>query len=80
MEYSEKNYNLEMELRRVLNSFCEENKSNTPDWILAGYVLDCLDAFNRAVNERERYYGRGNFSLAAIVDSDIVSKDDPKHD
>jgi hypothetical protein len=80
MDYSEKNYNLEMELRRVLNSFCQENESNTPDWILAVYVLDCLDAFNRAVNDRERYYGRGNFSLAAIVDSDIVSKDDPKHD
>jgi hypothetical protein len=42
----------------LLNEYSEENRSNTPDWILAWYMLTCLDAFNRAVREREAWFGR----------------------
>lgn len=49
------------ELTRLLNSKCQENASNTPDFILANFMLASLEAFNAAVRERERWYGRKTF-------------------
>ena len=46
----------ESELGKLINSYCIENASDTPDFILAGYMLDCLDAFNTACNKRTRWY------------------------
>lgn len=46
------------DLRALLNRYCVENESNTPDFILATYIQDCLDAYKRAVNHRERWHGR----------------------
>ena len=48
---------LKADLARVLNSHCAENGSNTPDFVLANYVLDCLRAFELATNQREHWYG-----------------------
>ena len=50
--------NLEKELTQLLNRFSLENGSNTPDFILAQYLLACLDAWNIAVHQREVWYGR----------------------
>jgi hypothetical protein len=52
------NASLEQNLTEVLNSFCEENKSNTPDFVLAKFLLGCLDSFHLASNLREQWYGR----------------------
>lgn len=49
---------LEHELASALNRFSAENASNTPDWILAQYLLGCLTAWNTAVQQRETWYGR----------------------
>lgn len=46
------------ELEELLNRRCKENESNTPDFILAQYLVHCLNAFNLAVNNREFYYNR----------------------
>lgn len=46
------------ELQELLNRHSKENTSNTPDYILRRYLTDCLDAFDRAVNDREDHYGR----------------------
>lgn len=46
-------------LEQLINEFSEENGSDTPDFILANYLIDCLDAFDNAVNHREVWYGRG---------------------
>ena len=48
----------ERELRALLNTQSMENASDTPDFLLASYLVDCLNAFNRAVNAREAWYGR----------------------
>ena len=37
-----------------------ENDSNTPDFILAEYLCECLERFNSGIRERERWYGRVN--------------------
>lgn len=46
------------ELASVLNRFSMENASDTPDFLLADYLIDCLRALDTAVRARERYYGR----------------------
>lgn len=48
----------EKELKALINQMSLENGSDTPDWILAEYLADCLEAFNRALHCRENYYGR----------------------
>jgi hypothetical protein len=46
------------ELDNLVNRLSMENCSNTPDFILASYLVQCLEAFDAAVNSRETYYGR----------------------
>jgi len=46
------------ELIEVLNKHSKENGSNTPDFILAEYLIDCLKAFDKTLKLRESWYGR----------------------
>lgn len=48
----------DQELESLLNRHSIENDSNTPDFILAQYLLACLDAYNTALINRARWYGR----------------------
>lgn len=45
------------EIRAALNRHSAENVSNTPDFILAEYLLNCLNAFDAASKRREQWYG-----------------------
>lgn len=45
------------EIEAVLNKYSAENGSNTPDFILAEYLMACLKAFETASNAREQWYG-----------------------
>lgn len=42
----------EKDLKALLNTHSMENASNTQDWVLAHYLVACLDAFNQAQNSR----------------------------
>jgi len=42
-------------LQALINSYSIENGSNTPDYILAKYLMQCLDAFDMCTRERERF-------------------------
>ena len=44
-------------LTHLINRACLENVSNTPDFILAEYLCDCLEAFDKAVRARDKWYG-----------------------
>lgn len=46
------------ELTKLINRYSQENNSGTPDFVLAQYIQNSLNAFNLAVNEREKWYGR----------------------
>lgn len=48
---------LEERLKELLNSENREQDSDTPDFILAEYMMACLDAFELANNKREVWYG-----------------------
>lgn len=45
-----------LELTSLLNRYCCENESNTPDFILSAYLIACLNAFNNSVNSRSNWY------------------------
>ncbi|HEX8108517.1 MAG TPA: hypothetical protein VF516_12375 [Kofleriaceae bacterium] len=47
---------LARELARMLNRASRENASNTPDFILAAYMLDALEAGERLIRRRDRWY------------------------
>ena len=46
------------ELASLLNKYSRENRSNTPDFILANYLTECLKTFDSITNQREKFYGR----------------------
>lgn len=45
------------EVADLLNRHSRENRSNTPDYLLAHFLMASLDAFERTVNDRDRWYG-----------------------
>lgn len=45
---------LKNELTSLLNSYSVERGSNTPDHVLANYMLDCLIAYERAIAARTK--------------------------
>ena len=49
---------LRQEIASALNRHCCENESNTPDFLLAEFLLGCLRAWDDATRKRERWYGR----------------------
>lgn len=55
-EIKQKPKTFEQELECLLNSHGQENESNTPDFILAEYMTDCLKAFNTTCKKREKWY------------------------
>ena len=48
----------ESDLKVLINSYSRENYSNTPDWILAQYMHNCLKVWELTTGLREGYYGR----------------------
>ena len=46
------------ELESLINRYSFENASNTPDFILAEYLFNCLKAFDTSVTRRDLWYGR----------------------
>lgn len=46
------------ELIALLNKHSLENGSNTPDYILADYVIACLKVFDETVNTRTSWYSK----------------------
>ena len=47
---------LEKELAELLNRHSQENASNTPDFILARYLMACLAAWNTTAHARDLWY------------------------
>ena len=48
---------LRNKISSAINSVSAENGSNTPDFILAEFLTDCLIAFDKASLAREKWYG-----------------------
>lgn len=63
------------ELELLINKHSIENGSNTPDFLLAEFLTDCLAAFDKTTNLREKWYGRptdGNPFISAEPDGESI--------
>lgn len=47
----------ERALETLINQYSQENESGTPDFILAGYLVGCLAAYNKAIVQRSHWRG-----------------------
>lgn len=45
------------QLEGIINSNNMEGTSNTPDFILAKYLYNCLQSYEIAVQDRDKWYG-----------------------
>lgn len=54
---AEKRIRVAKDIAAVLNKHSVENDSNTPDYILAAYLMDCLQGYADAVRCRDEGYG-----------------------
>ena len=48
--------NFKKELEELINKHSKENESDTPDYILADYINQCLESYNRVIRLRDRFY------------------------
>ena len=63
--------NFRDEIEHVINKYSRENGSDTPDFILAEYLANTLDVFDRTVRRREQWYGRG---VKEVADSETAAQ------
>lgn len=57
---------LRNDIAAAINRHRAEKGSNTPDYILAEYLADCLAAFDRAMQARQKWYGKAGSALDAL--------------
>ncbi len=48
---------LRNQIENALNRTCAENTSDTPDFILAEYLIACLLAWDETTKKRDKWYG-----------------------
>ena len=56
----EKRVSFLKELEALINKHSMENRSNTPDFILANYLIHCLDLYSRTVNQRDSWWSKSS--------------------
>ena len=59
--------NFEMELVSLINKYSIENDSNTPDFMLAEYLIVCLSKFNVIMNKRDSWYKDSNKVVSKVT-------------
>ena len=55
----------EEELTTLLNRYSKENGSNTPDFILAQFLEDQLELFNKTMKSRDQWHGNSKTGLGS---------------
>ena len=56
LKVSQPDDKFKIEIENLINKYSKENGSNTPDFILAEYLMNCLITFNVATNKRTKWY------------------------
>jgi hypothetical protein len=63
------------DLQTLINIHSMENGSNTPDFILAGFLVQCLEALTSTTEAREAWY---RVKLApGLVGSSLLERVEP---
>lgn len=66
------NRTFEEELRGLINKHSREEGSNTPDWILADFLIGCLRQFNRTMVVRDDYYAPPTPIIPGSMDNPLI--------
>lgn len=66
-----RNITFQEELEHLINRYSMENGSNTPDYILAEYLNNCLKNFDRALTVRNNWYGSEKSIKCSVISDDI---------
>lgn len=64
-----KRANFKKDLERLVNRYSLENESETPDFILAEYLVFCLENYNKTSVAKDAHYGikREMFTETATI-------------
>jgi hypothetical protein len=62
----------------AINRVSGENDSNTPDFILGEYLVDCFEAFNEGIVKRGNWYGRHDSIGGATATPTKLAVPEPK--
>lgn len=62
------------ELENLINRYSKENGSDTPDFILAEYLNDCLETFNHIHQRRSRWYNEKHPPMD-LADLDVTGSE-----
>jgi hypothetical protein len=62
-------------VEEAINWCSMENGSDTPDFILADFLTDCLRVFGTATTRRERWYGREIGEWQKTTDLTLTEKE-----
>lgn len=62
---------LQRALTGLLNKFSVEGESNTPDFILAKFMLKCLEAFDEATTSRTSWHVTSKEEAATERDAEL---------
>lgn len=49
---------IKRELAELINKYNLENESNTPDYIIAEYLYNCLENYNLITKLKDKWYGK----------------------
>lgn len=61
------------ELQQLINRYSQENGSNTPDFIIADYLIDCLRALDTGLQARDKWYDKGDGKIGIRVEVGSVT-------
>lgn len=64
-------------LEELINQHSVENGSDTPDFMLAEYLCDCLATYEVIIAKREKWYGREVGKPAAVGVNDLCPPNPP---
>ncbi len=56
----------QIELEKLINAHSIENTSGTPDFILAAYLMKCIEAYEAAVRCRDDWYDFKPFEQRSV--------------
>lgn len=62
------------QLTRLINHHGLEGGSDTPDFILADFLVQCLATFGVTIAHRESWYGRPLYTKSAVITLDTESE------
>ena len=65
------------QIRHILNWTSRENESDTPDFLLAAYLMSCLEAGENLIVSRDKWYGHKREAAAVpkalLMVGDVIS-------